>query len=183
MLILATCFPDLETDEYNGLLDFFKTLADGIDAFGLHFAITYFLTGRGEYRVFAAGFGFAIAHSIAAYGASFLGVARATAFHPMYLQLAVEAGFDLFFYVAFAAVIWLHGRNDFSPRYRSFFLFTTSVGVLRSFIFNTLYHSFMIQSWVLVLAKLAFTIIYCGAATFAYSLFRSHIAMGHIKQN
>lgn len=86
--------------------------------------------------MFSSGFGFAIAHSIASYGISFVTVARATAFHPMYLQLALEANFDLFFYLSLAVIVWLHGRKDFSPRYATFFVVLTMVGVLKTFIFK-----------------------------------------------
>lgn len=113
-----------------------KTIADGIDACGLYFTISYFLTGRGEYRAFAAGFGFAVAHAVAIYGVSFLNVARATAFHSHYLQLALEANLDLFFYLAFAVIIWLHSRNDFAPQYRLFFLSLTMMGVVKNFVFK-----------------------------------------------
>lgn len=113
-----------------------KTVADGIDACGLYFTISYFLNGRGEYRAFAAGFGFAVAHAVATYGVSFLNVARATAFSFHNIQLAFEANLDLFFYLAFAVVIWLHSRNDFAPQYRFFFLTLTLMGVVKNFVFK-----------------------------------------------
>uniref|UniRef100_A0AC35GKD9 BOS complex subunit TMEM147 n=1 Tax=Panagrolaimus sp. PS1159 TaxID=55785 RepID=A0AC35GKD9_9BILA len=183
MMILATFFPDLETEEFSVILEFFKSLADGIDILGLYLAITYLFSGRGEVRFFAAGYGFAIGHAIGTFLVPFLTVARATAFHPKYIQYAMEANLDLVYYLAFAAIIWLQSRHDISSKNRTIVFLSLALCGLKSFFYGMLQHSAGLSSWSLIGAKFGLTTAYAALAFHAYSLYRSQSNPVHVKRH
>lgn len=113
-----------------------KSSVDVVDVLGLYLTIIYFLTGRSETRVFVAGMGWAGAHAISTYLVGFLFGARTRGFHWKYVQSAVDANIDIFFYLSMAGLVWLFTRNDLTTNAKRL------VGVLLAF---CVYHDVVFQ--------------------------------------
>ncbi|KAH7731399.1 seven transmembrane domain protein [Aphelenchoides avenae] len=114
MLTFATFFPASDVDGFDPVSELVKSGADILDVLGLHIAISYWLSGKGEVRFLAAGLGWAAAHSLASYLVGFVVGARTSAFHWKYIQAALESNVDLVFYFCMAALVWLFNRSDLS---------------------------------------------------------------------
>uniref|UniRef100_A0A7E5A0S4 BOS complex subunit TMEM147 n=1 Tax=Panagrellus redivivus TaxID=6233 RepID=A0A7E5A0S4_PANRE len=183
MLVLATLFPDIEGDESNLILEFFKSLADTLDIIGVHLAITYAFSGKGEIRSFAAGYSWGVGHAIGRYLASFINVARTTAYHSQYIQYAIESNFDVFYFLAFAHLVWLSSRSGLSTKTRPVVMVALMLFALKAFFFHLLQHYFDFQSWTLLASKLALTAAYISVALHAYKSYRSHSTPEHAKRN
>jgi hypothetical protein len=72
-----------------------KSAVDVMDVLGLHFVITYILTGKGEIKLLTAGLGWAGAHSLLSYFVVLFVGARTTGFSWHYIQTAFESNNDL----------------------------------------------------------------------------------------
>jgi len=169
MMAFATFFPTGDTEEFDLLSDFVKNSADLIDLLGLHLAISYLLSGKGEVRFLSAGLGWAAAHSIASYALFFFVGARTTAFHWKYIQTALESNIDLVFYLSMATLVWLFNRVDLNVSTRRLVYALLAFCIFHSFIYEVLYYKFLIRSWQFLITKAVLTGALGVLTTMSYS--------------
>uniref|UniRef100_A0A914CDJ8 BOS complex subunit TMEM147 n=1 Tax=Acrobeloides nanus TaxID=290746 RepID=A0A914CDJ8_9BILA len=169
MMALATFFPTADTEEFDMLSEFVKNNADLIDLLGLHLAISYLLSGKGEVRFLSAGLGWAAAHSIASYALFFFVGARTTAFHWKYIQTALESNIDLVFYLSMATLVWLFNRSDLNVSTRRLVYALLAFCIFHSFIYEVLYYKFLIRSWQFLITKAVLTGALGVLTTMSYS--------------
>lgn len=107
-----------------------------MDVIGLHLTVTSFISGKGEARFFAAGLGWAFAHSIANYFVGLLIGARTAGFQWTFVQTALESNIDLVFYASMAALVWIFSRNDLQRTVRNCVLLMIVACVLQKVVYQ-----------------------------------------------
>ncbi|KAI1729470.1 putative membrane protein (DUF2053) domain-containing protein [Ditylenchus destructor] len=181
MMTLATFFPatgsnvefgqmeGVEIERFNLVSELIRNSVDVVDVIGLHVAMSYFLTGKGEVRFLTAGLGWAGAHSLASYLLSLFVGSRSTGFHWSYIQTAMQSNIDLLFYMSMAALVWLFNRKDIAANLRRLVGLLLVICIFHDVIYQLFYFKVLLRSWSLISAKAAFAIALTVMTTFSYA--------------
>ncbi|KAM3963685.1 BOS complex subunit TMEM147 [Aphomia sociella] len=121
MLLLATFFPDSDSNqingEYNAFLEILKSTVDLADLLGLYFALSA-IPGKGHAKILTAAIGWASAE-VAVTRSLLLWVgARGAEFDWRYVRACAASNVALLHHAATAALVWLWTRSDL-PRKHS----------------------------------------------------------------
>uniref|UniRef100_A0A915EM58 BOS complex subunit TMEM147 n=1 Tax=Ditylenchus dipsaci TaxID=166011 RepID=A0A915EM58_9BILA len=186
MMTLATFFPtsavsgDVEAEGFNLISELVKNSVDVVDVLGLHLAISYFISGKGEIRFLAAGLGWAGAHSLASYFVGLFVGSRTTGFHWRYIQTAMESNVDLVFYMSMATLVWLFNRIDMAKNTKRMVGLLLVLCVFHDVVYQMFYFKVLLRSWSLIGAKAAFAIALASMTLFSYASLGSVV---HQKSN
>uniref|UniRef100_A0A914HVW6 BOS complex subunit TMEM147 n=1 Tax=Globodera rostochiensis TaxID=31243 RepID=A0A914HVW6_GLORO len=168
MLTLATFFPIVE-GEYSFSYELMKSAVDIIDVMGLHFAISYFLSGKGEVRMFTAGLGWTAAHSILTYFVVFFVGARTSGFSWRFIQTAIKSNLDLVFHLSLASLVWIFNRIEQTARSKHLACVLLLFCIFHSAIYQTIFNYLAIDSWQMIGIETLFTVGLALSTLIAYS--------------
>ncbi|KAL3085240.1 hypothetical protein niasHS_010309 [Heterodera schachtii] len=169
MLTLATFFPIAENGEYSFTYEMMKSAVDIIDVMGLHFAIAYFLSGKGEVRMLTAGLGWTAAHSLLTYFVVFFVGARATGFSWRFIQTAFKANLDLIFHLSLASLVWIFNRIEQAAHSKHLACFLLLFCIFHSAIYQTIFNCLSINSWQMLGIEALLTVGLALTTLVAYS--------------
>jgi len=174
MLLLATFFPTSDLDNSFDLIpEFLKNSADVLDLIGLHITINYIMNGKGEIRFLAAGFGWALSHSVSNRIINLWIGARSTAFHWKYIQSSLESNIDLVLYVSMAALVWLFSRKDLPATFKRLTTLLLGFCVYHVFVYQSIIAFTPIRSWLLLALKAVVTSAVAVLTLISYSGMKS----------
>ncbi|XP_047992884.1 transmembrane protein 147 [Leguminivora glycinivorella] len=115
MLLLATFFPDYDsnqaTGEYDVFLEILKATVDLADLLGLYFAINS-VPGKGHAKILTAAIGWASAEVVVTRSVMLWVGARGSEFDWRYVRAAAESNVALLQHAASATLVWLWTRSD-----------------------------------------------------------------------
>ncbi|XP_003386780.1 PREDICTED: transmembrane protein 147-like [Amphimedon queenslandica] len=137
MMLLATFYPQSETDDETLLMDFVKCSVDVIDILGLYLIITKLL-GKGDKKILVTAIGWASSEAIATRFLPLWFGARGTEFDWKYIQMSFISNFNLIFIFSVCTFLWLWSRKDTSINVLSLLGVLISIIIYRQILFNNL---------------------------------------------
>ncbi|KAB0799548.1 hypothetical protein PPYR_07428 [Photinus pyralis] len=172
MLILATFFPDNESDLGGDFVgEFLKSTVDLADLVGLYMVLGS-IPGKGHSKVLTAGVGWATAEVILSRALLLWVGARGAEFDWKYIHKCLESNIALVQHISTVTLIWLWTRHDlplnFKPVVTALLLFSS----FKPFLLETLFKFLITGPWVVIFVKALVTvsvsvftlIIYAGLA-------------------
>ncbi|GJQ64885.1 hypothetical protein Trydic_g7058 [Trypoxylus dichotomus] len=169
MLILATFFPDNDSDLGSDVLsEFLKTTVDVIDLGGLY-AVLNRIPGKGHSKVLTAGIGWATAEVILSRALLLWFGARGAEFDWKYIQKCLESNISLLHHIATVTLVWLWSRHDLKynlkPIVTALLLFSAYKNLILDFVSDML----LTGPWIGLLIKAIVTFILGGFTLTIYA--------------
>lgn len=182
MLVLATFFPDSESDlgsdiigvKWNGssllfadicgtLQEFLKATVDLADILGLYIVLSS-IPGKGHCKVLTAGIGWATAEVILSRALLLWVGARGAEFDWKYIQKCLESNISLVQHIATVTLIWLWTRNDLKANLKPVVTALLFASSYKGLLLDILFRIFLTSPWLALLSK-AFVTLAIGGFT------------------
>ncbi|KAL8625324.1 hypothetical protein ACOMHN_044467 [Nucella lapillus] len=180
MMLLATFFP--ESAATAGGVDitgeFLKCTVDLADLLGLHIVMSKF-AGKGQLKFMIAGMGWATAELVMTRVIPLWVGARGVEFDWKYIQMSLDSNVSLIHHISTAMLVWLYGRSDLQKSLLPVVLFLLCLACYRPLIVEILIHAVGLGSWMLLMAKAAFTSCVAMVALQMYLGIPSQLANSH----
>ncbi|XP_018336178.2 transmembrane protein 147 [Agrilus planipennis] len=157
MLVLATFFPDSETDTIDFLGEFLKATVDLTDLVGLYLILKS-IPGKGHSKVLTAGIGWATAEVILSRALLLWVGARGAEFDWKYIQKSLESNIALVQHISTATLVWLWTRHDLKARLRPIVVSLLIFSSYKALILDLLFKSLAIGPWIALSLKAIITI-------------------------
>ncbi|XP_067932478.1 BOS complex subunit TMEM147-like [Watersipora subatra] len=160
MLILATFFPETDSDNLDIVGEMLRCSVDVGDLVGLSFIMNQ-LTVKGPIKFTCVAVGWATAEFVMTRLLPFWTGARGTEFDWIYIRMSLETNILLFQHIAAAALVWLYSRRDLAQRHRYMVIALLAVCIYRSLLIQSLVFTLTLGPWMDLLIQLACTLSVC----------------------
>lgn len=169
MLILATFFPDSDSDLGSNILgEFMKSTVDIADLIGLYFVLSG-IPGKGHSKVLTAGIGWATAEVILSRALLLWVGARGAEFDWKYIQKCFDSNIMLIQHIASATLIWLWSRHDLSQSLKPIVTALLVFTAYKMMALDTVAKVLLVGPWMMLLIKAFVTLVTGGVTLTIYS--------------
>lgn len=169
MLILATFFPDNESDLGSDVLgEFLKSTVDLADLIGLYVVLGS-IPGKGHSKVLTAGIGWATAEVILSRALLLWVGARGAEFDWKYIQKCLESNIALVQHISTVTLIWLWTRNDLQNKLKPIVTALLLFSSYKPLLFELLTKILIEGPWITLLIKATITLVVSGFTLIIYA--------------
>ncbi|XP_050668569.1 transmembrane protein 147 [Leptidea sinapis] len=153
MLLLATFFPDYDTNsssgEYNIFLEILKATVDSADLLGIYFAINS-VPGKGHSKILTSAIGWASAEVIVTRSIMLWVGARGSEFDWIYIRSCAESNVALLQHASTAALVWLWSRSDLPKKHTPIVITLLALSPYRSLLEDAVASLLSLSAWSLL---------------------------------
>ncbi|XP_072938960.1 BOS complex subunit TMEM147 [Epargyreus clarus] len=153
MLLLATFFPDSDSNqvvgEYDAFFEILKATVDFADLLGLYFALNS-IPGKGHAKILTAAIGWASAEVLVTRSVPLWVGARGSEFDWRYIRSCAESNVALLQHASTAALVWLWTRSDLPRKHSPAVLTLLALTPYRSLIEEAIASILSLSAWALL---------------------------------